>query len=43
MALSVGYLDFDAAALKDARPCQLTQSIAAWICEAMPLDSVAFE
>ncbi|MET3932161.1 hypothetical protein [Arthrobacter sp. OAP107] len=42
MALSIGLLDFDAAALKDARPRQLTQAIAAWIYETTDLDGVTF-
>jgi hypothetical protein len=42
MALSLGLLDLDAAALKDARPRQLTQAIAAWIYETTDLDGVTF-
>lgn len=42
MALSLGLSDLDAAALKDARPRQLTQAIAAWIYETTDLDGVTF-
>jgi hypothetical protein len=35
-------LDFDTAALKDARPRQLTQAIATWIYETADLDGVTF-
>lgn len=42
IALSLGLLDVDAAALKDARPRQLTQAIAAWIYETTDLDGVFF-
>lgn len=42
MALSLGLLDLDAAALKDARPRRLTQAIAAWIYERTDLDGVTF-
>ncbi|MCG2624801.1 RES family NAD+ phosphorylase [Arthrobacter sp. I2-34] len=41
-ALSLGLTDFDAAALKDARPRQLTQAIAAWIYETTDIDGVTF-
>ena len=34
--------DFDAAALKDARPRELTQAIAAWIYENTDFDGVTF-
>lgn len=40
MALSLGLADFDAAALRDARPRQLTQAIAAWLYETTPVDGV---
>jgi hypothetical protein len=33
LALSLGLADFDAAALKDARPRRLTQAVAAWLYE----------
>jgi hypothetical protein len=42
IALSLGLLDLDAAALKDARPRHLTQAIAAWIYETTDLDGVTF-
>lgn len=42
MALSLGLLDLDAAALKDARPCQVAQAVAAWIYETTDLDGVTF-
>lgn len=42
IALGVGLMDFDAAALKDARPRQLTQAIAAWIYETTDIDGVTF-
>lgn len=42
MALSLGLLDLDAAALKDARPRRLTQAVAAWIYETTDLDGVTF-
>jgi hypothetical protein len=42
IALSLGLLDLDAAALKDARPRQLTQAVAAWIYETTDLDGVTF-
>jgi hypothetical protein len=42
VALSLGLLDLDAAALKDARPRRLTQAIAAWIYETTDLDGVTF-
>jgi hypothetical protein len=42
IALGLGLADFDAAALKDARPRELTQAIAAWIYENTDLDGVTF-
>jgi hypothetical protein len=42
IALSLGLADLDAAALKDARPRELTQAIAAWIYETTDLDGVTF-
>lgn len=42
MALNLGLLDLDAAALKDARPRRLTQAIAAWLYETTDLDGVTF-
>lgn len=42
MALSLGLVDLDAAALKDARPRRLTQAIAAWLYETTDLDGVTF-
>lgn len=42
MTLSLGLADFDAAALKDARPRELTQEIAAWIYEHTDFDGVTF-
>ncbi|MBT2597673.1 hypothetical protein [Arthrobacter sp. ISL-72] len=42
MALSLGLADLDAAALKDARPRQLTQAIAAWIYENTDFDGITF-
>lgn len=42
IALSLGLRDFDAAALKDARPRELTQAVAAWIYETTDLDGVTF-
>ncbi|WP_423185103.1 hypothetical protein [Arthrobacter sp. NyZ413] len=42
MALGLGLHDFDAAALKDARPRHLTQAIAAWLCETTTVDGVTF-
>lgn len=42
VALGLGLADFDAAALKDARPRRLTQAIASWIYEHTDLDGVAF-
>lgn len=42
MALGLGLADLDAAALKDARPRELTQAIAAWIYENTDLDGVTF-
>lgn len=41
-ALSLGLTDFDAAALKDARPRQLTQAIAAWLYDTTTVDGVLF-
>lgn len=41
-ALSLGLTDFDAAALKDARPRQLTQSVATWLYENADVDGVSF-
>lgn len=41
-ALSLGLTDFDAAALRDARPRQLTQAIAAWLYDTTTLDGVTF-
>jgi hypothetical protein len=41
-ALSLGLADFDTAALKDARPRQLTQAIAAWLYETTAVDGVTF-
>ncbi|MFC8041817.1 RES domain-containing protein [Paenarthrobacter sp. NPDC057355] len=41
-ALSLGLTDFDAAALKDARPRQLTQAIAAWLYDTTTVDGVTF-
>lgn len=41
-ALSLGLLDFDAAALKDARPRRLTQSVATWLYENTDVDGVSF-
>ncbi|MCD4849979.1 RES domain-containing protein [Arthrobacter sp. AK01] len=41
-ALSLGLADFDAAALKDARPRQLTQGVAAWLYETTTVDGVTF-
>lgn len=40
--MSLGLADFDAAALKDARPRQLTQAIAAWLYERTAVDGVTF-
>jgi hypothetical protein len=42
LALSLGLADFDAAALKDARPRRLTQAVAAWLYEMTDFDGVAF-
>jgi hypothetical protein len=42
IALRLGLADLDAAALKDVRPLQLTQAIAAWIYETTDLDGVTF-
>lgn len=41
-ALSLGLTDFDAAALKDARPRQLTQSVATWLYEKTDVNGVSF-
>lgn len=41
-ALRLGLADLDAAALKDARPRELTQAIATWIYETTDLDGVTF-
>lgn len=42
VARSLGLVDLDAAALKDARPRRLTQAIAAWLYETTDLDGVTF-
>ncbi|MEO3935046.1 RES family NAD+ phosphorylase [Micrococcaceae bacterium Sec7.4] len=42
LALSQGLADFDAAALKDARPRRLTQAVAAWLYEMTDFDGVIF-
>lgn len=42
LALSLGLDDFDAAALKDARPRRLTQAVASWLYETMDFDGVTF-
>ena len=42
IALSLGLADFDAAALKDARPRQLTQGVAALLYETTTVDGVTF-
>ncbi|WP_420180102.1 RES domain-containing protein [Paenarthrobacter sp. TA1.8] len=42
VALSLGLADFDAAALKDAKPRKLTQAIAAWLYERTTVDGVTF-
>jgi hypothetical protein len=42
LALSLGLVDFDAAALKDARPRRLTQSVATWLYENTDIDGVSF-
>lgn len=42
IAPSLSLADLDAAALKEARPRQLTQAIAAWIYETTELDGVTF-
>ena len=42
LALSLGLADFDAAALKDARPRRLTQAVAAWLYEMTDFDGVTF-
>lgn len=41
-ALSLGLSDFDAVALKDARPRQLTQAIASWLYDTTTIDGVTF-
>lgn len=41
-ALAVGLADFDSAALKDARPRELTQSVATWLYENTDVDGVSF-
>ena len=42
LALSLGLADFDAAALKDARPRRLTQAVAAWLYEMTDFDGITF-
>jgi hypothetical protein len=42
IALSLGLADFDAAALKDARPRKLTQGVAACLYETTAVDGVTF-
>ncbi|MGO4192725.1 RES domain-containing protein [Arthrobacter sp. YAF17] len=42
LALSLGLADFDAAALKDARPRRLTQAVAAWLYEMTDFEGVTF-
>jgi hypothetical protein len=42
LALSLGLDDFDAAALKDARPRRLTQAVASWVYETTDFDGVTF-
>lgn len=42
LALSLGLIDFDAAALKDARPRRLTQSVATWLYENTDVGGVRF-
>ena len=42
LALSHGLADFDAAALKDARPRRLTQAVAAWLYEMTDFGGVTF-
>lgn len=42
MVLRLGLLDLDAAALKDARPRELTQTVADCIYERKDLDGVPF-
>ncbi|MBG6218987.1 hypothetical protein IWX75_003475 [Arthrobacter sp. CAN_A6] len=42
LALTLGLTDFDAAALKDARPRRLTQSVATWLYETTDFDGVTF-
>lgn len=41
-ALSLGLTDFDASALKDARPRQLTQAVAAWLYDTTTVDGATF-
>ncbi|WDF35242.1 RES family NAD+ phosphorylase (plasmid) [Arthrobacter agilis] len=43
LALSLGLSNFDAAALKDARPRRLTQSIATWLYENTDVNGVSFK
>ncbi|MGY3565089.1 hypothetical protein ACVWWH_000782 [Sinomonas sp. RB5] len=42
LALTLGLTDLDATALKDARPRQLTQAVAAWLYETTDTDGVTF-
>lgn len=42
MALGLGLADFDAAALKDARPRKLTQAVASLLYETTPVDGLTF-
>lgn len=42
IALHLGLADLDAAALKEARPRELTQAIATWIYETTDLSGVTF-
>lgn len=42
LALSLGLADFDAAALKNARPRRLTQSVATWLYVNTAADGVSF-
>jgi hypothetical protein len=42
LTLSLGLADFDASALKDARPRHLTQAVASWLYEMTDLDGVNF-
>ncbi|NUP74400.1 MAG: hypothetical protein HOQ07_07105 [Sinomonas sp.] len=42
LALRLGLPDFDAAALKDARPRQLTQAVASWLYETTDTNGVTF-